>query len=85
MTTTIQTQPISVPVEPIETYSNFENRGMLTSRYKEEIKENFSNTESQSLFNLKRRVRTNQHRFSPTAGVVLKVSVFVLAYVIAYI
>lgn len=85
MTSTNHTQRISVPIEPIETYENFVNRGILTSRYKEETKGNFSNTASNSLFSLKRRVRLNQHRFSPTAGVILKVSVFVLAYVIAFI
>jgi hypothetical protein len=85
MTTTNHTHTILVPFEPIETSSNFENRGILTSTYKEEIKSGFANPESNSLFRLKQKVRLNQHRFAPTAGTILKVSVFVLAYVIAYI
>ncbi|MEM6717894.1 MAG: hypothetical protein AAF611_01130 [Bacteroidota bacterium] len=85
MTTTNHTQTILVPVEPIESTQNFVNRGILTSRYKEEIKSNFSNPQSNSLFRLKQRVRTNQHRFTPAAGTILKVSVFVIAYLIAFI
>ncbi|MEM6685282.1 MAG: hypothetical protein AAF617_05745 [Bacteroidota bacterium] len=84
MTTTNHTHTILVP-EPIGSTTNLVHRGMLTSRYKEEIKENFSNTESNSLFRLKQRVRVNQHRFMPVAGTVLKVSVFVVAYLIAYL
>ena len=85
MTTTNHTQTILVPYEPISTIENFENRGILTSSYKEEIKNNFINSESNSLFRLKQTVRLNQHRFAPAAGTILKVSVFVLAYVIAFI
>ncbi len=85
MTTTNLTQTISVPEEPMVSTRNFVNRGILTSYYKEEIKDNFSNTASNSLFSLKQRVRANQHRFMPAAGTILKVSVFVIAYLIAFI
>ncbi|AXG69909.1 hypothetical protein KORDIASMS9_02137 [Kordia sp. SMS9] len=85
MTTTNFTHTFLVPEEPTVSTRNFVNRGMLTSRYKEEIKDNFSNMESSSLFRLKQHVRANQHRFMPAAGTILKVSVFVIAYLIAFI
>ncbi|WP_298512347.1 hypothetical protein [uncultured Kordia sp.] len=85
MTSTNYTHRNLVPVEPIQTNENYINRGILTSSYKEEIKENFNNSESNSLFRLKQRVRTNQHRLTPAAGTILKVSVFVIAYIIAFI
>jgi len=84
MTTTNHTQTILVP-EPIQSTGNFVNRGILTSRYKEEIKKNFSSIKSNSLFRLKQRVRTHQNSITPVAGTILKVSVFVIAYVIAFI
>ncbi len=85
MKSTHQLQPISVPIEVSQEPSDFFHRGMLTSSYKEEIKEHFRNLRSQSIFSLKQTVKTNQYRFMPAIGTVLKLSVFVIAYLIAYI
>ncbi|MBC8753444.1 hypothetical protein H2O64_02095 [Kordia sp. YSTF-M3] len=85
MKSTHQLQSITVPIESSQEQSNFFYRGMLTSSYKEEIKENFRNLKSQSLFSLKQTVKTNQYRFMPAVGTILKVSVFVIAYLIAFI
>ncbi|MCH2196349.1 hypothetical protein [Kordia sp.] len=85
MTSTNYTQTNLVPVEPIHSNENYVNRGILTSSYKEEIKENFNNSESNSLFRLKQHVRANHYKFAPAAGTILKVSVFVIAYLITFI
>ena len=84
MRPTHQLQPISIPIESTQNHSDFFSRGMLTSSYKEEIKENFRNLKSNSLFSLKQLVKTNQHRFTSVIGTILKVSVFVIAYLIAF-
>ncbi|WP_156168396.1 hypothetical protein [Kordia zhangzhouensis] len=81
MKSTHQLPSVSIPIES----SAFFNRGLLTSRYKEEIRENFQNISSTSLFGLKQRVKINQHRFAPVVGTILKISVFVLAYIIAFV
>jgi hypothetical protein len=81
MKSTHQLQSNSIPIES----SNFFYRGMLTSSYKEEIKEHFSNLRSQSLFRLKQTVKTNQSRFMPAVGTILKVSVFAIAFLVAYL
>ena len=85
MKSTHQLQTNSIPIEVSQQSSNFFYRGMLTSTYKEEIKEHFRNLRSQSLFSLKQTVKTNQSRFMPAVGTILKVSVFVIAYLIAFI
>ncbi|WP_420572190.1 hypothetical protein [Kordia sp.] len=85
MNSTRQLPAISIPIGSTQEDINFLNRGLLTSSYKEEIKENYRNLKSNSLFSLKQRVKTNHHRFMPAAGTVLKVSVFVIAYLIAFI
>jgi hypothetical protein len=56
--------------------------GLLTSNYKEQIKSNFT---GRSLFGLKQRVKTRQHQLTSVTGTILKVSVFVLAYIIAFV
>jgi hypothetical protein len=85
MTTTSLTHTMLVRTEPIERTEDLGYVGILTSNYKEKAKENFRNVESSSLFGLKQRIRTNQHRFTPAAGAILKVSIFVIAYAIAFL
>ena len=84
MKSTHQLSSVPIPLGSSSMNSNFFNRGLLTSCYKEEIKENYKNISSNSLFSLKQRVKTNQYRFAPMAGTILKVSVFVIAYLIAF-
>ena len=85
MKSTHQLQVIPIPIESSQDTTNFFNRGMLTSTYKEEIKENYRNLKSNSLFFLKQTVKTNHHRFMPAVGTILKVSVFVIAYLVAFL
>lgn len=85
MKSTHQLQPISVPIVASQEPSNFFYRGILTSSYKEEIKDHFRHLKSQSLFSVKQAVKTNQYRFMPAIETILKVSVFVIAYLIAFL
>ena len=85
MKSTHQLQSNSIPIQLSQESSNFFYRGMLNSSYKEEIKEHFSNLRSQSLFSLKQTVKTNQSRFMPAVGTILKVSVFAIAFLVAYL
>lgn len=85
MKSSTQLQAISVPIGSVENTTNIFNRGLLTSSYKEEIRENYRNSKSNSLYCLKQTVKTNHHRFMPAAGTVLKISVFVIAYLVAFL
>ena len=84
MNSSRQLQPIPIPIESTQENRNFFRGGLLTSSYKEEIKENFRNLHANSLFSLKQTIRTNQDQFTPAVGTILKVSVFVIAYLIAF-
>lgn len=84
MKSTHQLQAIPIPIESSQEHLNIFHRGMLTSRYKEEIKENYRSLKSHSLFSLKQSIKTHQETFMPVAGTILKVTVFVIAYLIAF-
>lgn len=80
MQSTHQSNTLVVPVEPLETHQ----RGLLTSTYKEGIKATYGNLKERSLFSLKQRVKTTQQNLMPAVGTILKISVFVIGYLIAY-
>ena len=75
MKTTHQLNVNSVPIEDSQ-------RGLLNSNYKQQTRSNFT---GRSLFGLKQRVKTNQHQLTSVTGTILKVSVFVIAYLIAFV
>lgn len=56
-------------------------RGILTSSYKEEIKQNIKNMRSESLSRVKNRVKNQSTRFTSQTATALKVSMFTLALV----
>ncbi len=77
MKTTHQLPVNSVPVGMYQEETKDSHRGLLTSTYKQQIK--FSR------FGLKQRIKKNQHQLTSVTGTILKVSVFVIAYLIAFV
>jgi hypothetical protein len=85
MKSTTQLNVNSVPIQMYQDDTDDSQRGLLTSNYKEQIKTNFRNLTGYSLSNLKQRVKTNQDQLTSVTGTILKVSVFVIAYLIAFV
>jgi hypothetical protein len=61
----------------------FNNEGILSSSYKEEINENFFNSNPKSVFGIKQRVKSKQYRATYGISAILKLSVFVAFITIA--
>ncbi|WP_430409901.1 hypothetical protein [Kordia sp.] len=85
MKTTHQLHVNSIPIETYQEDTNDFHRGLLTSRYKQQIQSGFDKLTGRSLFGLKQRVKTNQYQLTSVTGTILKISVFVIAYVIAFV
>ena len=60
----------------------FLNEGILTSSYKQEIKNNFFKSSPKSVFGIKQRIKSRQYRITSSIETILKLSVFVIAIVI---
>ena len=56
-------------------------RGILTSAYKEEIRNNIKNEKVKSLSKMKSMIFNNHKRIESQAGTILKVSFFMLAII----
>jgi hypothetical protein len=56
-------------------------RGILTSAYKREIKENISITKSESLSRVKSLLSNNQSNLESQTGTILRVLLFVIALI----
>jgi len=56
-------------------------RGILTSAYKEEIKESICSMKAQSLFRVKNKLRKSSTRLYSETGTILKISLFFVAIV----
>ncbi|WP_299338463.1 hypothetical protein [uncultured Psychroserpens sp.] len=58
--------------------------GLLNSNYKSVVKCNLSNTDSNSIFGIKQRVRSRQYQITSSISTLLKLSVFVtvLAFIL---
>ena len=65
------------------TISNYS--GLLNSDYKTIVKANFKSFKSPSLFNVKQRVKSNQLQTYCSVGTGLKVLMFLIAIIIAFI
>lgn len=57
-------------------------RGILTSAYKQEIRNNIRNSKSESLSKIKSLMINHQHRIESQTGTVLKVSFFAIAFLL---
>lgn len=77
MTTTHQLRKNSVPVQVYQEGTNDYQRGLLTSTYKQQI--------SSNRFGLKQRIKKNREQLTSATGTILKISVFVIAYIIAFV
>ncbi|WP_156168983.1 hypothetical protein [Kordia jejudonensis] len=77
MTSTHQLHVNSVPIEMYQEDTNDSQRGLLTSTYKQQIRSNRSS--------LKQRIKKSQYQLTSVTGTILKISVFVIAYIIAFI
>lgn len=72
---TFETEPLP---EPRETFV-YANEPLLNSSYKAAVQENFINSSKPSVFGMRQRLKFKQHNSVNTIGVVLKLSVFVIA------
>ena len=82
----METNVLKEEVEPSPLSCNnlsfFYNEGLLSSSYKEETKNNFFNSNPKSIFGIKQRIKSKQYQFTSSGvGAILKLSIFVLAFV----
>jgi len=59
----------------------FNNEGLLTSNYKEEIHNNFFHSNPTSVFGVKQRIKSSQYQYTPSIDAILKLSVFAIAII----
>lgn len=64
------------------TYLNTTERGILTSAYKREIKENALASKRETLAKIKDVIEDHHNRFQSQTGTILQVSLFALALVL---
>ena len=62
----------------------FKNEGLLTSNYKEEIQDNFFNSNPESVFGAKQRIKNFQYQYTSGIDAILKISVFAIALIVAF-
>ena len=62
----------------------FNNEGILTSNYKEEIQDNFFNSNPKSVFGIKQRIKSFQYQYTSGVDAILKISVFVIALIVVF-
>jgi hypothetical protein len=62
----------------------FNNEGILTSNYKEEIQDNFFNSNPTSVFGAKQRIKNFQYQYTSGIDAILKISVFAIALIVAF-
>lgn len=62
----------------------FNNEGILNSVYKEEIQDNFFNSNPKSVFGAKQRIKNFQYQYTSGIDAILKISVFVIALIVAF-
>ena len=63
----------------------FKNEGLLISNYKEETSKNFFHSNTNSIFGIKQIVKSRQYQFTSHIDTLLKLSVFVIALLIALV
>jgi hypothetical protein len=63
----------------------FKNEGLLTSNYKKEIQDNFFHSNANSVFGIKQKIRSKQYQYSSSIDAILKLSVFIIAIIVALI
>jgi len=71
-----------LPKQKRETFV-FKNEGLLTSSYKKGIRNNFFHSSPKSVFGIKQRIKSKQYQFTSSIETILKLSVFVIAMVVA--
>ncbi|MCK0110403.1 hypothetical protein MWU58_13965 [Flavobacteriaceae bacterium S0825] len=62
----------------------FNNEGILSSAYKEEIKNNFFQSSPKSVFGVKQRIKSFQYQYTLGIDAVLKLSVFAIAIIAVF-
>lgn len=64
------------------TYTNTVERGILTSTYKREIRQNISESKRATLYNMKSIVENHQEIVQSQTGTILRVALFFIAIII---
>lgn len=63
-------------METLITEQDFEPEGILNSNYKNIVKRRFNTSKVNSIFSIKQRVKSRQHKFISSTGTMLKVGLF---------
>lgn len=63
------------------TYTNTLERGILTSTYKQEIRESISASKRESVSQMKSMILDHQNKIESQAGTILRVSFFMVAII----
>jgi len=64
------------------TYTNTIERGILTSAYKREIRENIGNSKRATLSKMKSMIENHQNKVQSQTGTILQVSLFAFAIIL---
>lgn len=64
------------------TYSNSVERGILTSAYKREIRQNIFSSKRETLSNIKHMIESHQTKVQSRTGTILQVSLFAFVLVL---
>ena len=73
-----------LPIKGVKPFV-FNNEGLLISNYKEETKKNFFHSNPKSVFGIKQRIKRGQYQSTNAIETIIKLSVFVLVFVFAFI
>ncbi|MBE9488706.1 MAG: hypothetical protein IMY67_00310 [Bacteroidetes bacterium] len=63
----------------------FCNEGLLISNYKKETSKNFFHSNPKSIFGIKQQIKSRQYQFTSSIETLLKLSIFVVALLIALV
>lgn len=63
------------------TFTTIQERGILTSAYKKEIKEDIANAKAESICNIKSMIFDHDESIESNAGAILKVAVFAFSII----
>ncbi|PQJ80731.1 hypothetical protein [Polaribacter porphyrae] len=64
------------------TYTNTLERGILTSSYKREIRQNIATSKRATLSNIKSRIENHHAKVQSQTGTIIQVSLFAIAIVL---
>ncbi len=80
----LKTQELESLSEPIGFEEHTTSGGLLSSNYQNVVNINFKHTKANSIFGIKQRVKSYYYRTNSSIETILKVSVFMILYLIIF-